>query len=75
MTTWVTVPQAMRLVDRSRTQIYNWAARGIVRAGRDADKILVIDAEHLLEVEPTIIRGRRPGTARPSTRNGVSDLN
>lgn len=73
--TWITVPEAMSLVGRSRTQIYNWAARGVVRAGRNMDKILVIDAEHLLEVEPTIVRGRRPGTARPSTRHGASDLN
>lgn len=75
MTTWITVPQATTLVSRSRTQIYDWAARGRLRTTRNADNIMVIDAEHLLEVEPTIIRGRRPGTARPSTRNGVSELN
>jgi hypothetical protein len=73
--TWITVPVAMRLAGRSRTQIYLWAQRGQVRSTRDSSNTLVIDAEHLLEVEPTIIRGRRPGSARPNTRNGVSDLN
>jgi alpha-D-ribose 1-methylphosphonate 5-triphosphate diphosphatase PhnM len=72
---WITVPEATALVGRSRTQIYNWAARGLVRTRRNADNILVIDAEHLIEVEPTIIRGRRPGTARPSALHSVSDLN
>lgn len=65
--TWITVPQAMGLVGRSRTQIYDWAARGIVRTTHSHDNTLVIDAEHLLEIEPTITRGRRPGTARPNT--------
>ena len=73
--TWVTVPEAMQLVNRGRTQIYNWAARGRIRTRRNEDNILVIDAEHLLEVEPTIVRGRRPGTARPNSAHGASDLN
>lgn len=72
--TWITVPEAITLVGRSRTQIYDWAARGRIRTTRNEANVLIIDAEHLLEVEPTIIRGRRPGTARPNTRNGVSDL-
>jgi hypothetical protein len=73
--TWITVPEATRLVGRSRTQIYDWAARGIVRTRRNEANILVIDAQHLIEIEPTIIRGRRPGTARPNAARSVSNLN
>jgi alpha-D-ribose 1-methylphosphonate 5-triphosphate diphosphatase PhnM len=72
--TWITVPDAMTLVGRSRTQIYDWAARGRVRARRNADNVLVIDAQHLLEVEPTVIRGRRPGTARPKPTRDIPGL-
>jgi alpha-D-ribose 1-methylphosphonate 5-triphosphate diphosphatase PhnM len=72
---WITVPEAMNLVGRSRTQIYDWVARGRLRTARTADNTLVIDAMHLLEVEPTVRRGRRPGSARPKARKGVSGLN
>lgn len=73
--TWITVSDAMELVGRSRTQIYDWAARGRVRARRNADNVLVIDALHLLEIEPTVLRGRRPGTARPKATRGAPSLN
>lgn len=72
---WITVAEAMNLAGRSRTQIYDWVARGRLRTARAADNTLLIDALHLLEVEPTVRRGRRPGTARPKHRNGVSGLN
>lgn len=65
MTKWVTVREAMTIAGRSRTQIYNWIALGHVRAARRLDDTLVVDADHLREVEPTIRRGRPIGTARP----------
>jgi predicted site-specific integrase-resolvase len=69
---WITVPQAMQLVGRSRRTLYEWAQSGRVRTTRNSSNVLVIDAQHLLEVEPTVIRGRRPGSARPNMHHGAS---
>jgi excisionase family DNA binding protein len=62
---WITVDDAAKAVNRSKRTIYNWINSGHLRALQDEQNRTVVNAKQLVEVEPTIRRGRPIGSARP----------
>ncbi|WP_349862631.1 helix-turn-helix domain-containing protein [Leifsonia sp. WHRI 6310E] len=66
--TWITVPQAATLVGKSQKTIYNWIAAGHLKTDMNEAGATTVSGRQVLAVEPTIKRGRRPGTARPRIR-------
>lgn len=66
---WITVAEAAIAAGRSLSTMYEWIESGKVRSRVGDDGILRIDGQHLVEVEPTVRRGRPRGSASsPSTR-------
>lgn len=59
---WILVSDAAALVGRTEWTIYDWIRKGRVRSDLDTYGRTVVDGRHLLEVEPTVRRGRPRGS-------------
>lgn len=63
MSVWITVPEAAQLAHRGQWTIYDWIRKGRLRTRHDAAGRMLVDGAQLLEVEPTVKRGRPAGSA------------
>jgi hypothetical protein len=63
--TWVTIPDAAILANRSPRTIYSWIDRGLLATRTNDSGQTVVQGTKVLALEPTIRRGRRRGSARP----------
>lgn len=64
--TWITVKDAMTLARRSKTVIYDWAKRGIVRSRRGERGALELHGLDVLKAEAKVKPGRPAGAGSPS---------
>lgn len=60
---WISVADAALMVNRSERTIYNWIRQGLIRYRIGDTGATEVDGRHLFEVEPTVKRGRPPGSA------------
>lgn len=65
--TWVTVQQGTVVAHRSKTVVYGWISRGIVRSRRRPDGVLEVHGLDLLNAEAKVKNGRPKG--QPTRRN------
>jgi hypothetical protein len=72
---WVPPADIASLVGRTGRTIYAWAKANKIRSRLSPSGSLEVDAAEVIAYEPTVRRGRPPGTARPNTRHAdMSDL-
>lgn len=65
--TWITIDDAATLAGRSSRAIRYWISNGLLKTRTNDAGVTTVSARQVLAVEPTVKRGRRPGTARPRT--------
>lgn len=70
---WVAVPEAAKLAGRQPRTVYEWVQSGKLRSRVGENGTIEVDAAQVVDVEPTIRRGRPRGSARPPThRRGAA---